>query len=805
MKLLKQIEFTLLIIATMSLISNADSAPIKGAQSTSVLEANALSPVGDAITFDNIKDFSILIPAQATAQEKYSAAMLTNYLGKMFKVKLSVVQEPQVVKGKIISVGNTKAAVAAKIKADPREQAYKLAASGGNLYILGGTRGPIYGVIALLEEDLGCRWYATDADPIIPIRSKNALTVIPRSYSPPFKIRDILYKDIFYNTKWQAFNRLQPLGRAAKLTQENGGGLASYAIVGHNYAKLVPAKKYFPDHPEYFPVRNGERYPSTKGDGQLCYTSAGVVDVMVKAIEAEIVKNPEVRIYPVNANDNVNDNCECSSCQEIIKSDGVAGAQLNLANVVAARLAVKKPDIQIYYFAYNSSQIPPKNIEVGPNTTVYYAPIRYRNNKIHKLLPIGDIQNIKDELAEWHKKTPRIFFYDYVDYIHGAPVPFPNFDAQDRGFSFLIKNGVTGIHMQGCIHGHGSLGELKGWVYAKKFWNPKWPMTELINEFIASYYGPAAVEMAEYVTLQRRAWANFYRNRKPGIGLKFSPAEIKQMYKLLNTAMEKSRGRSDYTLRIERELLCLLCLSLSKNPSKDTAASYAKKLKKAEKLIIKHKRGRFGESRDTGGYTTAKGLLIKWHKKLKKATGVDKLPQYSKNSITLKDAVCRYVPGENMRPKPTPDAKATLGHAIRQPGGHKNWCINWNYSEFIEFLVSGKVYIIRMRVKQEFKQVDPPDDGILFYFGAYSPGDPGSIFNSRRFTLDISANKKDKYYWIEMGKIQVDNPEVTGHFYSFPGKDLTKDDAVWYDYLEFVPEDEFKDSELAAKLPLVNI
>ena len=49
------------------------------------------------------------------------------------------------------------------------------------------------------------------------------------------------------------------------------------------------------------------------------------------------------------------------------------------------------------------------------------------------------------------------------------------------------------------------------------------------------------------------------------------------MYGLLDTAMDHCSGRSDYTVKIERELLTLLCLSLSRNPDADTAASYAEK------------------------------------------------------------------------------------------------------------------------------------------------------------------------------------------------------------------------------------
>ena len=81
MKLLKKIQFTLLIIGTIYLTSCNDSVPIQDVKSTktptSVVKKNALSPIGDTVTLKNINDFSILIPQKATAQEKYSATMLS--------------------------------------------------------------------------------------------------------------------------------------------------------------------------------------------------------------------------------------------------------------------------------------------------------------------------------------------------------------------------------------------------------------------------------------------------------------------------------------------------------------------------------------------------------------------------------------------------------------------------------------------------------------------------------------------------------------------------------------------------------
>ncbi len=795
---------TLLCLGTVSVTSCNGLAPENGATPRDEPRASPLSPAGDSVTLQNLKAYSILIPEQATAQEKYSAAMLADYLGKMYSTTLPVVQEPHMLKGHMISVGDTAASEDAGITADPREQAYKLAVADGNLFILGGGRGPIYGVIALLEEDLGCRWYASgrdanDAAPVIPARSKGELTVVPRSYAPPFEVRDVLYWSAFSPSgKWSVFNRIQSLSYVAtQMGPESGGGLANFEYFIHTYHLLVPADRYFAGHPEYFPLRDGKRHPSTTMDGQLCYTSPGVVQVMVATLDAEIAKHPGTRIYSVSSNDNVFDNCECPPCQEIIKLDGISGAQLYLANAVADKLAVKHPDIKITTLAYVHSQKPPKNIKPGPNTVIIYAPIRQRIDRIGKLLPMGEIEEIRAELADWKEIASHVYLWEYVDIMRDAPFPFPNFDALDRGWQFLIDNGVSGIFMQGSFVMRASLGELKSWLYAKLLWNPTWSQDQLIEEFITAFYGPAAVEMAEYVALQRRAWSNFYRDRKPGEGLRFSPAEIQQMYQLLASASIQCSGQPDHAERIDRERLSLLCLSLSIHPCSDTAADYADKLEQAEALI-----NAFGIV-NMGEVVSAQEKLRTWRNTLKRATEGTGLPQYSRNSVTLKELVPRGAP--HLVQFNVPDADAALGHAIWQTGGNRAWSVQWPFGDFLDLLTPGTVYIVRMRVKAEFRNAVPHYDGTLFTLGAFTFGGAGPGIQGRPFPGVVSATDGDQYQWIELGKLRIDTPNAAGYLYCVPGKDLTREDAVWYDSMEFVPEDEFKDAERAAKLPLISI
>jgi hypothetical protein len=354
---------------------------------------------------------------------------------------------------------------------------------------------------------------------------------------------------------------------------------------------------------------------------------------------------------------------------------------------------------------------------------------------------------------------------------------------------------VTGVFLQGSFVMSASLGELKSWLYAKKLWNPNWDQDELIDEFITAFYGPAAEEMADYVALQRRAWSQAYRESETFEGLTFSPDEIEKMYQLLDAALLRSHGKPDLTASIERERLTVLSLSLSKHPRAETAGDYADKLDQAETLIRRFEITQFGEG------TTVEGQLSQWHNRLRRATGGNPLPQSSENSVAMNEANLRGSHGSAR----LLDEDAVLGKAIRQPGGNTGWSVQWDFGDFMDLLTPGTVYIVRMRARSEFDNAAPPNQGVLFTLGAFTRGGAAPGVQGNRYTTHFPAHDHQRYRWIELGKLQINTPNAVGYLYCVPGKDLTSSDAVRYDYLEFVPEDEFEKTETTAKLPLLQL
>ena len=118
---------------------------------------NALEPKGPkssdlTIVRDGQPIYSIAIPANPTGPEKKAADDLRHWLKEMTSADLPLAVSPS---AKAIRIATDATA--------PDEQ-YTIAVDGDALLLTGGPgRGVINAVYALLEEDMGCRWYTKDS------------------------------------------------------------------------------------------------------------------------------------------------------------------------------------------------------------------------------------------------------------------------------------------------------------------------------------------------------------------------------------------------------------------------------------------------------------------------------------------------------------------------------------------------------------------------------------------------------------------------------------------------------------------
>jgi len=127
----------------------------------------------------------------------------------------------------------------------------------------------MYGVMAFLENELGCRWY-TPSVSIIPERKEFSFSWFDHSEQPGVRVRNDFYYEAF-DPVWAARNRMN----GTMGFRKQPGGVESYWGV-HTFYPLMPPEEFFDKHPEYYSLIDGKRVSK---QAQLCLTNPDVLKI----------------------------------------------------------------------------------------------------------------------------------------------------------------------------------------------------------------------------------------------------------------------------------------------------------------------------------------------------------------------------------------------------------------------------------------------------------------------------------------------------------------------------------------------
>jgi hypothetical protein len=379
------------------------------------------------------------------------------------------------------------------------EDGYRIAIEGDALVLAGGKgRGVMNAVFALLEEDLGCRFYTNESNklPTADGKKLDSLAVAPvaRHYTPQLRLRDPFYK-VAFDPAWSLRNRTNAPN--AVVPEEQGGHVDYAGLFVHTAASLVPAATHFATHPEFFFLNAaGQRAPN-----QLCSTEPEVLKIATAAVLETLKKNPHTEIISVSKNDNFGDQiCHCDRCRKLREAEGGDMAcQLVLVNGIAEAVEKQYPNVVIDTLAYLETIQVPKTMRPRANVA-----IRLCNDSVgawsKPFTPAAECPAAAIAAA-WSAAHDRIYVWDYnVNFSHYL-APMPNIDVMAANIRFWAKNNAEGVMLQGGYQGPAERDELKSWVTAKLLWDPSRDEKALIADFIWGHYGAAAPLLMEYEAL----------------------------------------------------------------------------------------------------------------------------------------------------------------------------------------------------------------------------------------------------------------------------------------------------------------
>lgn len=444
--------------------------------------------------------YRIVLADDASPSTKHGAEQLQTFVQQMTGVKLPIVSDRQPQGPREIVLGQSSRLRDLKVDVDFKSlghEGYVIRAAGPHLVIAGGAlRGTMYGVYGLLEDHLGCRWFAPGVSRI-PKCERLVLPSIDEKKVPALEYREPFTCDCF-DGDWCARNRVN--SSSGRLEAKHGGKIRfGNGFFCHTFANLVPPGKYFKDHPEYFSLVKGKRQD---GYAQLCCTNEEVIRLCTEGVLKGMRADPEGFVFSVSQND-TDKHCECDKCQALAKAEGSEGAPvLALVNRVAEAVEKEFPDKAVETLAYQWTRHPPRTLRPRPNVIVRLCSIECCFS--HPLATCDSPANrafVKD-LEGWAKISNRLWVWDYVTDFSHYLLPFPNQRVRNDNIRLFLANNVKGIFEQDTYNTpEGELSALGGYMTAKFLWNPDYDENTAMNEFLEGFYGKAARPIRAYLDL----------------------------------------------------------------------------------------------------------------------------------------------------------------------------------------------------------------------------------------------------------------------------------------------------------------
>jgi hypothetical protein len=508
---------------------------------------------------DRQSAYRIALGADASESEQWAALELRHWIKEISGAELPVQNIDQSFNGPQIVIGYNEIikAKTGTTKPSDLDESFHYCNSGADILIYGGKmRGTMYGVMAFLENELGCRWY-TPSVSVIPKRKELNFSWIDHSEQPGIRVRNDFYFEAF-DPVWAARNRMN----GTMGFRKQPGGVESYWGV-HTFYPLMPPSEFYDKHPEYYSLIDGKRIHDR---AQLCLTNPDVLKIITERIKNRIRENPEYLIYDVSQNDWHNP-CQCEKCQAIVnKEGGESGLVIWFVNQVAESIEEEFPDKYIGTLAYQYTRTPPKEIRPRNNVVVRLCSIECCFAHDFKSCP--ENQSFLEDLKNWSKLAPHLYIWDYVVNFSHYIMPYPNFKVLQSNIRTLRDNHSIGIMEQAAYQSRGGeFSELRSYLISRLLWNPDCDVEKTINDFMYGYYGRSGKFIRQYFDLlheQITPETHIHLGLSPDDPI-FSDDFVRKSYLIFQEA-EKVADNNEILQRVEMASLPLLYLKCKRTP-----------------------------------------------------------------------------------------------------------------------------------------------------------------------------------------------------------------------------------------------
>ena len=506
---------------------------------------------GLLLTKGKKSNYVIIVPQDASEIEQKAAKEFQRLLELSTTVEIPIHTDAENIKSREIVIGNTNRGIPQTTE-DLQMSGFSIQTFKRKLYIQGGDgKGCLYGVYSFFEKYLGYRCYSPDVFKY-PTLDRVLLTEGMNDTQIPVNVyRNVYYavaEDTFY-ADWHKLDHMKP----------------DWGMWVHTFNALVPADKYFAEHPEYFALINGKRTAWQHDPHlttQLCLSNPDLLQVVVENLGKMIIDQPNALYWSVSQSDTYPDlpyNCTCDNCAALDNaSNSPSGSIISFVNKVAQQF----PDRIISTLAYRYSRSAPQAVKPAANVNIMLCTIECIRNA-----PIANEEtslSFRTDFEEWSKITDNFLLWDYVIQFSNLMAPYPNLRTLQPNLQYFVQNGVSAHFQQGNISKGGEFCELRPYLIAKLLWDPNTDFQALMTDFLEGYYEEAAPCIAQYIHLMHDELEKsgmhlvLYGNPADHAEKGFMRAELMEQYEVIfNEAEEAVKTKPEALERVQTARLPL--------------------------------------------------------------------------------------------------------------------------------------------------------------------------------------------------------------------------------------------------------
>jgi len=469
----------------------------------------------------------IVVPASATATERFAARELQDYLLEICGAKLPIEPETSAGRGPRLWIGATspgkevRPALAAR---DP--EAFLVRTLGEDLLLVGATdRATLYAVYDFLEQELGCRWLGPGPEwEVVPRQATIDVADVDRTESPAMKYRFLRMTVAAEPGTWLegamswAVKQKINIGAgwpAAELPEAfaQRGGFRGWMGPHLLIPNVLQPEKYFNDHPEWYALLNGQRRMLANNRTQLCTSNPEVAAMIAEGVGRFFDARPEVDFVAMGQADGTAF-CQCDRCTaldtgEVWSSYGreapvITERWLSFVNAVARRLRATHPGKKVYTLAYHQTFRPPDPRRIRPEPNVMIQVVNSRPNYVcfvHRFENESCPHHVKFRkgLEDWVAMTPAgVMVYEYDPHSTFCAMPYPAPYKFVDDIKYLHRVGVVGYEGQSSPTLWGTYG-INHYAIAKTTWDRSVDAESLVRDYCDHAFGEASGPMRRFL------------------------------------------------------------------------------------------------------------------------------------------------------------------------------------------------------------------------------------------------------------------------------------------------------------------